>query len=255
MKRRSLFLLPLCCLFLSSCFDLEETYTLHENGSYTANYSMDMGSMMSMLKSMIPDSAKRKAELGLEKDTLINFSESIPDSVRSKLNNNEQKLIDHTQMQLNMNINQFKVGFTNTGNSLQELQYFFSDFGSVMKKMKVGKMLIPTKLADKAKNDDEKDLSIGNTDFEYIITNNSFERKLKNQKTIGELEKKKQDAEMMKKMNIKMMSTLIINLPRPAKSIENSIATLSQDRKQFKLVVDLMEIDSKPHLLNFKINY
>ncbi len=59
----------------------------------------------------------------------------------------------------------------------------------------------------------------------------------------------------MKEMDMKMKNTIIINLPRPAISTENSKAVLSADKKQFKLVIDMIEAMAHPEYLNFKVTY
>jgi len=52
-----------------------------------------------------------------------------------------------------------------------------------------------------------------------------------------------------------MVSTVTVNLPRPAKSTGNPNAVLSADKKRVTLKLDLIEAMDKPELFNFKIAY
>ncbi|MFA6277468.1 MAG: hypothetical protein WC622_12000 [Pedobacter sp.] len=256
MKNKFLFLLPILCLFLSSCFEIEETYTINENGTYVVNYNLDMGGIMGLVTKMAPDSVKETSNYKLGRDTVINLS-TMPDSLKENMSAKELEIVNNTNMHMQMKMADgiFKIGFTNTGKSIDNLKYFLSNFGNTIQKAKVGKLINTPGAETSSESTTDKEMPFNNKEFEYIITNKSFERKIKPEVLAVQKEKNQKNYDIMKTMDIKMTSTIIINLPRPAMSIENSKATLSADKKQFKLELNMLEAINNPETLNFKINY
>lgn len=253
--------MPIICLFLSSCFEVEETYNLNADGSYTSQHTVNMGGLMSMAMGMMPDSTKNKPSFSEAKDTTFNMASKMPDSIRKRFSAEEYNLISNTDMNLQMKLAEgvFKVGFTNKGKSANELNYFLTNFGELMKKGKVSE-LIGKSLAGEQKGPAEmpgaeEDSPFSNDEFSYVINNTTFERKIKPDVIAAKQQKNEQVYKMIEGMKLKMTSTIIVNLPRPAKSIENPKAVLSADKKQFKLVIDMFEALKDPASLNFKVNY
>lgn len=256
MKIKSLLLLVLSCLFLSSCFEIEETYNLNADGSYAVNYTLDMGQLIGMASSMTPDSVKQTADYKTAKDTLINLGASMPDSVSQKMTAQEVALMKQTDMRMQMNMmqNLFKIDFSNKGKSIDELNYFLTNFGSALEKGRVGDLMKPKGMPAE-ESTEEPEVPFKNKEYDYVITANSFQRKVKAEAFAAAKDKDKQVFEMMKSMNMKLSSTIVVNLPRPAKSTGNPNAVLSADKKQVKLKLDMIEAMDKPELLNFKIEY
>jgi hypothetical protein len=263
MHKKIIFILPLLALFLSSCFDIKETYNLNQDGSYTLDYNMDMSGLLEIANTMMPDSMKQSPTYSLKKDTTVEFS-NLPDSLKSRFNIQEKELLMQTKMRTQMDLAAgiFKIGIETKGKSLAGLNYFLSNFGTVLDKGKGTIMMMPPsgeKTGDARATDafggQDPDLPFKNKEYDYVITANSFERKIRPEVLAASNEKKESLYAMMKGMSIKMKSTVIINLPKPATSIENSKATLSADKKQFKLALDMMEAIAHPEMLNFKINY
>lgn len=236
---------------------MEETYNLNTDGSYSVNYNLDMGGLMGMVSGMLPDSLKASKEFSAMKDTTINLG-SMPDSLKKNMKAEEITLLQHTDMriQMNMDDNLFKFGFKNEGKSIKELDNFLSNFSGVMKKSKVADML-PKPLGASGANasEDDKDMPFASKEFDYVITPNSFERKIKLEVLAAKKEKDEKVYAMIKSMDLKMTSTIIINLPKPASSVDNPNAVLSADKKQFKLVINMLEAINNPAMMNFKVNY
>lgn len=256
MKNKFLFLLPILCLFLSSCFEIEETYTINENGTYAVNYNLDMSGIIGLVSKMATDSVKETPNYKLGKDTVINLG-SMPDSLKKNMSAKELGIMNSTNMHMTMKMADgiFKIGFTNTGKSIDDLKYFLSNFGSMIQKAKIGKLINTPGAEVSNESSSDKEMPFNNKEFEYIITDKSFERKIKSEVIAAQKEKNQKNYDIMKSMDIKMTSTVIINLPRPAISIGNSKAILSADKKQFKLELNMLEAINNPETLNFKINY
>ncbi len=254
MKIKSLLVLVVFCLFLSSCFDVEETYNLNADGSYAVNYNLDMGRLFKMVAAMTPDSIKQSKAYKESKDTLVNLG-SMPDSLKQRFSPAELNLMKQSDvhMQLNLSEGVFKLDFMNKGKSADELSYFVSNFGELLQKGKIGDIMKPKGLPAEA--GEEPDVPFKNKEYDYVITPNTFGRMIKLDVLAAKKDKDKQAFELMKGMNMKMTSTVVVNLPRPAKSTGNPNAVLSADKKQFTLKLDMLEALDKPELLNFKIEY
>ncbi|MEE1944151.1 hypothetical protein VRU48_03460 [Pedobacter sp. KR3-3] len=254
MKTKLLLVLSVLCLFLSSCFDVEETYNLNADGSYAANYNLNMGQLLNMVNSMTPDSVKQTKEYTTVKDTLVNLG-SMPDSIKKKFSAEELAMMKQSDVRMQMNMAQgiFNIGFSNKGKSAKELSYFLRNFGNALEKGKVGDMMKPKGVPDEAGG--EPEVPFKNKEYDYVVTPTVFERKVKLDVFASVKEKDRQTFDMLKGMNMKMISTVVVNLPRPAKSVGNPNAVLSADKKQFTLKLDMLEALDKPELLNFKIEY
>jgi hypothetical protein len=266
MKNRAMISLAVLCLFLSSCFDVEETYNLSSDGSYSVAYNLDMSGFLGMANSFIPDSIKSSAAYTLKKDSTFNLS-NIPDSVKAKLNANELNILSSTRIrtQMDLGLSVFKINLTTQGKSVEDLKYFLTNYSKAFQKSNVTDVILTPPSDDKtAKNSSisseafggqEPDLPFNNGEYDFIITSKSFERKIRPELLLAANEKNAQLYEVMKGMDVTMKSTIIINLPRPALSVENPKAVLSADRKQFKLVIDMLEATAHPESLNFKVTY
>lgn len=261
MKFSRLFAITAICLLFSSCFDMKETFSLKADGSYEVDYDMNMGKMITMLMAMAPDSVSKDESFSKSRDTTMNMASLIPDSSKATLSTKEIKAIENTDMRLNMDMKEgiFQIAFHNKGNTLEELHFFISDFGSIMKKSNTKKILSggAGDLIDTNENNDNNEGSepFANKEFDQIITPNSFERKVKPEVMAKKLDKDKKVYAMMEGMNMNIPYTITINLPRPAKSVENAKAVLSADKRQFKLELDMFEVIKNPELLNFKVAY
>lgn len=238
---------------------MEETYNLNTDGSYSVNYNLDMGGLMGLVAGMLPDSVKDAKEFKAIKDTTVNLG-TMPDSLKKNMKAEEMALLQHTDMRMQMDLDQslLKIGFKNEGKSIKELDNFLSNFSGVMKKAKVADLMSKPLGASGAKasaSEDDKDMPFASKEFDYVITPNSFERKIKLEVLAAKKAKDEKVYAMIKSMNLKMTSTIIINLPKPASSVDNPNAVLSADKKQFKLVINMLDAINNPAMMNFKVNY
>lgn len=245
-------------LFLVSCFDVQETYTLKTDGSYEVKYDMDMSGLMKMASSFTPDSVKQSDKAKSEvKDTTFNLGSAMPDSIRKKFNAQELGLLQQTDMDMKMDMpnNIMKLSVANKGKSLDELNYFFKNFGRLMKKADIDRKIGNKNFqADNSDRGDEKS-PFEHNDFDYKVTATSFERKTKAVDLDTEGEQLKASLKMFKAMGLKLTNTIVINLPKPAKSVNDPKAVLSVDKKQVKLSMDMFENLENPKELHLLVNY
>lgn len=261
MKRKLLYILPIVCLFFSSCFDVEETYQLNNDGSYQLTYNFDMGRLLRMTNMLMPDSIRESAAYNLKQDTVFNLA-AIPDSIKVKMSAKELQILSLTKMRTKIDLSGglFEVNVQTQGKSIEDLKYFIANFNQSLQKSQVSKTLTNTSAVAKNMNaesfpEKEAITPFQNKEYDYLITGNSFERKIRPEMLLAGKEKSEDIYTLMKEMEIKMNNTITINLPRPAISVENPKAVLSADRKQVKLVIDMVEATAHPQSLNFKVTY
>lgn len=255
MKRYFLPFLLLFCLFLSSCFDIEEIYTLNADGSYKVQFNFDMSEVMKMAGPYMGDSVTQGANS--KKDTAFIIGKAIPDSIKGKFSARELMLLNKTMLQVKMDMSNeiMKTSLTNEGKSYDDLQYFLKNFNEITKKANLTKMLDPK---SKLSGDDPSagmELPVGNGDFDYLINATVFERKAKAKKEDAGDEMGEAGLEMLSGMGIKLTHTLIVNLPGKVKEVNDPAAIISPDRKQVKIVTDIMENRGKLRNQHLLINY
>ncbi len=245
-------------LLLSSCLEIKETYTLQENGSYAMEYSVDVSNMIILFQSM---SEEAPAELSAFKvvDTMINYDNIFPDSVKKYVDSKTLSLLTKTNFYLKMDManGAFLTKINSQGSSISDLETLLKSYDDILN---LGEEKIMNSFIFKTRSEKgyQSRNTLSNEDFEYTITPHSFERKL----TDDAIEKYKgrdtANLEMILSnadIDLNIMTTLVINLPRPVKSTGNKNATLSADKKQFSLKVNLIKAAGNPELLNFKIIY
>src|SRR3954464_9144333 len=132
MSKKIIFLLPILCLFLSSCFEITETYSLKEDGSYTASYNVNLNEMLGMLSSIQLDPLERNK---LHKDTILNVGSQLTDEVKNELTGEQQVMMNKIQLRLQIKPDSiFQVGFSSEGKSVKELKYYLENFMETIEK-------------------------------------------------------------------------------------------------------------------------
>ncbi len=179
MKNRFLILLPVLCLFLSSCFDIEETYNIKSDGSYTLGYNLDLGRPIRITNLLMPDTIKEQSFYQLKKDTLFNLA-VLPSHILAKLDKKERYLLGQTKMRTSIDLNEgsFEINVNNKGKSIDDLRYFLSNFNESLQKTKVNEMIMGSSPSSEAVNDKEPELPFQHKEYDYIVTSSSFERKI-----------------------------------------------------------------------------
>lgn len=158
-------------------------------------------------------------------------------------------------MKMDMPNNIMKLSVANKGKSLDELNYFFKNFGRLMKKADIDRKIGNKNFqADNSDRGDEKS-PFEHNDFDYKVTATSFERKTKAVDLDTEGEQLKASLKMFKAMGLTLTNTIVINLPKPAKSVNDPKAVLSADKKQVKLSMDMFENLENPKELHLLVNY
>lgn len=250
MKKIVLFFSVTCVLALSGCFEVTDEITLNADGSGTVTSTNDMSMLVSLMKGMGGAEA-----MGAEKPTdttvsLMNIADSI-----SALTAEEKELVKKGKLGLNINLNDEKlvtrldIPFSKTG-QIEQIKALSSKISSYFISKKGGSGM-PPGLDEKIPSSDPL-VAYFTTDYSAGV----IEKKL-NKEKYAELEKD----EMMK--GIKEMSdngmpittSVIINLPSPAKSVTGTKVILSEDKKKVTVKTSTEDFFDNAQNLEFKIEY
>jgi hypothetical protein len=255
MKNLLLPLLLISCLFFSSCFDIQETYTLKEDGSYDVQYDIDMSELIELASSFASDSLENTESAKEVKDTLMNLGNSMPDSIKRNFTAEELSLLSKTDLRMLMDMpnSVMKFSIMSKGKSTAELNYFLNNFSTLMKKAEVDKKMGGNSLGADTKDDSGSPWDTNG--YKYTVTSNLFERKTDTSKLKVDDDKVMASLKMLKGMGIKVTNTVILNLPRPVKQVNDPRAVLSADKKQVKLTLDLLENIDSLKSQHFLVNY
>jgi hypothetical protein len=261
--------LALILFSLSSCFDIVEEFTIHEDGTGEYAMKMDMSKMMDMITSMgknAPDKAMK--EIGESKDTTIYMKDVLDEN--KELTAEQKEILKNGTLLMRMNAEAkemfFKFNYPFKDES--DLQKLYQCSDQAMKSANISN-LIKKEGEDKkkSKKDNSENImpGLGNNNpagnilasnqyCKLSVTKSSFEK-------IVDKEKMKAgfDADSSLKMMLPMLGgtyvTTIVHLPRPAKNVENPLAELSADRMTVTIKYPFSDYTERPGLLNLKINY
>ena len=178
----------------------------------------------------------------------------------TKLTSEQKALLRDGTMRIKMNMaeKQFLLKMNYPFSSLEKLQQLNTQlgssgagFGSLMKGMGGAQ---PGTEQQASSGDNEMDQLLGA--FDYNIKNGSIEKKLNKDKLQKILDNPKM-AEMKQgaDMGIEVLYNVTYKLPRPAKSVSNAKAKLSDDKRTVTIRNNLMEIFTKAESFEYKIEY
>jgi len=255
MKKHYLLLL-LAVLFFSSCFDIEERYDFNADGSCKATYGFDMGKTVAMFVQMMPDSAKRKdPQFNKVVDTTFNFYTAETKAEQQKMTAEQVNLAKNSNLNVKMDLKNsvMKLSIEHNSKNIADLDFYvkhLSEMSSLSDQ--VGKA---TNNDKKNGNFDSKQFTSFADYYTYEIAPHKFYRTVDPIKYNAFATKNKQTFEGAKSMNILIPYKITLKFASPVKSIGNSIAVLSPDKKTVTLTSNMAEITKNPGIMNFKIDY
>jgi hypothetical protein len=244
--------LVLALLSLAGCFETTDEITLKSDGSGTIQMTNDMSMLISMAKTMGGEEAMKEAG---EKptDTTISLSK-LADSIAT-LTPEEKELIRNGSLSLKIDMKDEKM--------ITRLDIPFANIGQIEKvksaSSKVSQYFIGKNMgeagpegmgmSDKMPASDPLD--------EYFTTTyskNGIEKKLNKEKyaTLDSNIAMKSIKDMADN-GMPLSNSIIINLPRPAKTVEGKNVKLSEDKRKVTISSTSEEFFDTPASLEFKI--
>ncbi|RFZ84669.1 hypothetical protein DYU05_03410 [Mucilaginibacter terrenus] len=248
----ALFILMLCC---SSCVDIEERYDFNKDGSCNVVYGVDMSRAVSVLTNLLSDSVRETPQFSLVKDTTINFYNALPDSIANKMNAEEIKLAQGSDLAVKMNLknNVMKVNLTHKASTTAELQYYLQHISSLPINSPAFTVVNGSSKINNALDAGQR-FTAGQDYYVYEISDNKFYRSVDKTKFNLFLKKVGSKLSVAKAMLIDMPCKVVLRFARPVKKINNSKAMLSADRRTVTLVTSMDEVMKNPSLMNLKID-
>ncbi|MCQ6956617.1 hypothetical protein [Mucilaginibacter aquariorum] len=249
MKKIYLSVIFLALLCFSSCVDIEERYDFKQDGACNVVYGFDMSKAVSVLMNLMTDSVRETPQFGMVKDTTLNFYSALPDSISQKMNAEEMKMAQGSDLAIKMDLkkNIMKVSIKHEAKNATDLQYYLQHLSSISMNSQLNNV---TK-----RSFDTQPLITGQSYYTYEITDHKFYRIIDKVKFNAFLKKAGSKFAMAKAMLIDMPYKVILNFAKPVKKINNSKAVLSADRRRVTLVTTMDEVMKNPALMNLKIDF
>jgi hypothetical protein len=254
---------------LTSCFDIVEEFTIHEDGTGEYAMKMDMSKIMDMITSMGKDvSDKAKNELESSKDTLIYLKDVLAEN--NEINAEQKEILKNGSLRLLMNPEAkemyFRLNFPFKDEA--DLQKLYQCSDQAMKSANISNLIkkdADDKKKEKKNNSENIMPGLGNNNpagnilasnqyCKLSVTKDSFEKIVDKEKMKAGFE-----ADSSLKMMLPILGssyvTTIVHLPRPAKNVENPLAELSADKMTVTIKFPFSDYIERPGLLNLRINY
>jgi hypothetical protein len=252
MKKTTLLLSIACTFLLAGCFELTDEITLKADGSGTVSSTNDMSTLITLAKSMGGAEAMEKAG-DKATDTVVSL-EKIADSV-SALTAEEKDLVRKGTLSMKISLKDEKM-VTRLDIPFSKMQQIekIKAISSKISNYFIGKNMgngMPPGMGDKMPSSDP----LG----DYFTINYSagvIEKKLDKEKYAGVA-----NDEMMKGIKemseggMPVSSTVIINLPKSAKSATGKGVILSEDKRKVTIKSTSEDFFENASALEFKIEY
>lgn len=256
---------------LAGCFEINEDIDIKSGGSGQLSIHTDASQMLDMLQNFMSADEMAKKLPGKKLDTVIRMS-SMVDSAKDPTGEKKMLVKDGT-MRVNLNMDQkvFKTDvllpFTSQSN-LQKLYTAMNDQSlglSNMGKMMGGGMdsAAAHPLDGPAPENSNPmaggqmpDMGSINSIYSFEAKDGFLARKLDAAKW-KELQENPQFAQMqsLQSMGISIPYTLTVHLPKAAKKVSNTMATLSADKKTVTLKYNMAEVFQHPEKFEYSITY
>jgi len=240
-------------LGLSSCFDIEEHYDFKPNGSCNVLYTFDMGSAVSVLMNLMPDSVKDTPQFSMVKDTSLNFYTALPDSTQLKMTPEEVEMAKGSNLSVKMDLKKsiMKVGINHLAKSPADLAYYLKHLSNIS----LDRPLKAATNTKQPKGFDPQQLIAGEDYYSYEISPHKFYRIIDKDKFNAFLKKTQSAFSMAKAMLIETPYKLVLNFATPVKKVSNPKAIVSADRKTVTLLTNMDDVIKNPSLMNLKIDF
>jgi hypothetical protein len=240
-------------LCFTSCVDIEERYDFKSDGSCNVVYGFDMGKAVSVLMNLMTDSVRETPQFGIVKDTTLNFYNALPDSIANKMNAEEIKMAQGSDLAVKMDLRHsvMKVSVKHEAKNAADLQYYLQHLSNISMNSQLGNVAQNKQMS----GFDAQPLITGQSYYNYDITPHKFYRIIDREKFAAFLKKAGAKFAMAKAMLIDMPYKVVLNFAKPVKKINNSKAVLSADRHTVTLVTSMDEVMKNPALVNLKIDF
>ena len=250
MNRLMILLLGAVLFFLTACETTREI-SLNDDGSGTMVTTTDLSAMIAMAKMSAPSNELEKANKPL--DTTISL-DKVVDSI-AELSPEERDLARKGSLQLSMNMEEATM-FT-------KVLFPFSKMGEISGLDQLSGKVMQEAMKNQMKNDSAAEMPMGempsaSTDSYFTMT---YKKGLIEKKLMAEKYADIDSDEGMVALKgmvsdeMPMSSTLIFNLPKPARKTSGKNLTISEDKKKVTIVTSMHDFFEDASKLEFRIEY
>lgn len=246
---------------LTGCFDTLEELTISPDGTGTYQSTMDMGGMFDMIEMMAAMDTSSNGQLkklaDKDVDSVLNLRSIVDTS--SELNDEQKRLFRDAKMSIAIKQKEkiFKMGMTYPFKNLEDVKKIIELNESGKGVGLFGKEGNANPLLGRAGNGNDSEAMPGLSKvFDMTIQNGLIERKL-NEEKLKKLMENDKMAEMgqAKQMLEGVTFRSIFHLPKAAKKITGTNATLSADKKTVTVKASMVDLFDNPQALSFRIEY
>ena len=240
---------------LASCFDIDEEIDINKNGSGTWQMHVDMSQLVDLMQSYVSKEDMEKQFPQKKMDTTI-FMKDLTDTSKS-IPAEKRALMRDGKIHLVVNIDE-KVLKT-------EMEFPFKQLGdieelhSLIGSNSAGTGQLFKGFSGKSEGQDTSqlpDLSMFSSLYNFKISDGMISSKL-NRIKWDSLQKNPQFAQIKEAGNtgIDVPYSMTIKLPRPAKSVDNQMAKLSDDKMTVIIKYNMLEMYSDPKKFEYTVEY
>ncbi|TSD66878.1 hypothetical protein FFF34_005620 [Inquilinus sp. KBS0705] len=240
-------------LCLSSCVDIEEHYDFKANGACNVTYGFDMSKAVSVLMNLMADSVRETPQFAMVKDTSLNFYTALPDSIALKLNAEETKMAQGSDLAVKMDLknNIMKVSIRHEAKDAAELEYYLQHLSN----MSMSNQLNSVAKNNQLRSFDTQQLMTGQSYYNYQVTPHKFARIIDKVKFNKFLKTVGAKFAMAKAMLIDMPYKVVLNFAKPVKKVNNKNAIVSADRRRVTIETSMDEVIKNPALMNLEVDF
>jgi hypothetical protein len=250
-----------CFIFIFSlvgCFEIEEKIDIKTNGTGELTVNTDMSQMLSMMESMLGKEEMDKQLPRKSMDTTVMMKDFIDTARNISAENKALFRTGKMHLKLNMDEKIFKATMNFPFTSLNNLQKLYTAMNDGS--LNTAGMFKDLTSGNSSGMDDTAggtpDMNQYNSIYKFTVKDGTISRKLDAAKWKS-LQESPQFSQMKQTstMGIQMPYTLVVYLPRPVKKIDNSLATLSTDKKTVIIKYNLTDVFDNPEKFEYTIAY
>lgn len=245
-------------IFFVSCYEVNEEIEIKADGSGTYVSKMDMSTLIDMMQTFAGEEELKKDGLDKVYDTTILFK-SLLDSAKD-LTPEQKELMKNGKMKMQMNIKEkiFKMDMDFPFKDQNSLQQLMSGKGGTGAGITNAFKNIFGKKDEAEQPGAPKAPDMGDFAAIYDVTiKNGLIQKKVNTAKYKEFMDRPEMAQMkqLTSSGMEILYTTTIKLPRAAKTPDNPLIKLSEDKKTVTMKYNLLELLENPEKFAYTIQY
>lgn len=252
--KKIFFLAGFLVFMLTGCLETTQEVTINSDGSGNLTNTNDMSALMGLLKNMGGDNEAIEKLSGQKMDSSISMA-SIIDSIAG-LSESDKNLLKKGTMQIQVDADAEKF--------LTKMNFSFNKVAEITQLNSLSENILGKRVKDLvAKGADEMggedkipETSTITSYLDVSFEDGDIKGKVNKEKIAGlNSDEFLKGLKELAGMGMNVSHTYVINLPRPATTVEGKNVVLSEDKKKATVKVELNTLYESPDNVSFKIKY